>query len=175
MFFESMRILNAFLSLVLILFFTTACSTIVENNLQSKQEVLVESVPSDSDIYMDGEFIGKTPMVLRLRSDLNHEIYFQKEGYKPTVKHLNPIQKYEKQPYVQWGLAKDFGHYYKLSSDHVIAEMYWDSLPNTVGITPYEAMSELIAKADNAMSSGNLTLGEHKIIIRQIIELFNSN
>ena len=51
-----MRILNAFLSLVLILFFTTACSTIVENNLQSNQEVLVESVPSDSDIYMDGEY-----------------------------------------------------------------------------------------------------------------------
>ena len=170
-----MKFFNKFLSFVLILFFTAACSTIVEKNLQSNQEVLVESVPTRSDIYIDGEFIGKTPMVLRLRSDLNHEIYFQKKGYKPTLKYLNPIQKDEKQPYVQWGLAKDFGHYYKLSSDHVIAELYWDSLPNSVGITPYEDMSELIVKADNALSSGNITLDEHKIIIRQIIELFNSN
>ena len=170
-----MRIFNTFLTLVVILFFTSSCSTNIDQSFRSHQKVLLESMPSGSDIYMNGEFIGKTPMSLRLRSDINHEIKFQKEGFSPTNESLSTIFKHEKQPYVQLGLAKDLGYYYELSSDHIIAELYWEPLPDTVGNMPFETMGELIAKADNALSSGTLALDEHKIIIRQIIELFNTN
>lgn len=170
-----MRILNALLTVVVALFFTTACTSNVVKSLQSKQEVLLESVPSNSDIYIDGEFIGKTPMVLNLRSDISHEIYFQKEGFKSANEYLNPVFKHEKRPFVQFGLAKDLGYYYVLSKDSVLAELYWEPLPDTAGIEPFETMSQLIAKADNALSVGDLTADEHKIIMRQIVELFNSN
>jgi hypothetical protein len=169
-----MRIFNALLASLVILYFTSACSTMVEDSFLSNQEVLVESIPSESDIYMNGDFIGKTPMTLTLPSDISHEIYFEKEGFKPTKEYLDPIYKEGKQPYVQFGFAKDLGYYYQLSRDHVIAELYWEHLPSTAGIMPFDSMSDLITKADNAMSSGDLSLDEHKIIIRQIIEMFNS-
>ena len=35
-------------------------------------------------------------------------------------------------------------------------------------------MSDLIAEADNAQLSGAISKEEHKIIMRQIVELFNS-
>lgn len=170
-----MRILNAFLAAILTLFFTSSCTSNMAQSLQSNQEVTVESIPSGSDVYIGGEFVGKTPIVLSLQSDISHEIHFQKEGYKPTKEYLNPIYKDDKQPYVQFGLAKDLGYYCQLSSDHIIAELYWEFLPNTTGILPYETMGELIAKVDNAMSAGNLSADEHKIIVRQIVKLFNAN
>ena len=74
---------------------------------------------------------------------------------------------------MQFGIAKDLGYYYQLSSDYIISELDWEFLPNTTGIAPFETMSELIAEADNAKFSGSITKEEHKIIMRQIVELFN--
>ena len=170
-----MRFFNVFSTAVLTLFLTSACTSNMVCSIQSKQKVKVESIPVGADIYMDGELIGTTPIVLSLQSDMTHEIHFQKKGYKPTKRYLDPIYKHEKQPYVQIGLAKDLGYYYELSSDHLVAELEWESLPDTAGIQPFETMSGLIAKADNALSSGDLTVDEHDVIIHQIVELFNSN
>ena len=168
-----MRIFNVLISVILTLLFTSACSSNMVNTLQSKQEVTIESIPSGSDVYMDGEFIGTTPIVLSLRSDISHEIHFQKEGFKSSIEYLDPIYKHDKTPYVQFGLAKDLGYYYQLSSDYIISELDWESLPNTIGIAPFETMSELITEADNAELSGTISKKEHKIIMRQIVELFN--
>ena len=168
-----MRIFNVLLTAILTLFFTSACSSNMANTLQSKQKVTIESIPSGADVYMDGELIGTTPMVLSLRSDISHEIHFQKEGFKSSSEHVDPIFKHDKTPYVQFGLAKDLGYYYQLSSDYIISELDWEFLPNTTGIAPFETMSELIMEADNAQFSGSITEEEHKIIMRQIVELFN--
>ena len=169
-----MRIFNVLLTAILTLFFISACSSNMANILQSKQKVTIESIPSGADVYMDGELIGTTPIVLSLRSGISHEIHFQKEGFKPTKEYLNPIGKHNKKPYVQFGVAKDLGYYYKLSSDYIVSELDWESLPNSVGITPYDTMSVLVAEADNGMLSGSITEEEHKIIMRQIVELFQS-
>ena len=76
---------------------------------------------------------------------------------------------------MQIGFAKDLGYYYELSTDHLIAELDWEALPDTVGISPFESMSELIAKAEKGLSSGSLSAAEHKVVLGQIIELFKSN
>ncbi len=170
-----MRILTVILAIVLSLFLTSACTTGVVDSLQSKQDVLIESIPSGSKIYMNGDLIGTTPMVLNLQSDTNHEIYFEKEGFKRAKNYLNTVYKHAKKPYVQFGLAKDLGYYYRLSTDHLIIELDWEALPDTVGITPFESMSALITKAENALSNGSLSVDEHKVVLRQVVELFNSN
>ena len=169
-----MRFLGVSWASFFVLFFTVSCSSTVKENFHSYQKVLLESLPLQSDIYMNGEFLGKTPIVLSLRSDISHEIHFQKEGFKPTISYLDPIYKHEKKPYVQFGLAKDLGYYYQLSKNHVIAELHWEHLPLTVGTSPFNTMSNLIAKADNALSLKNLTEEEHRIIISQIIKVFSS-
>ena len=168
-----MRIFNVLLTAILTLFFTSACSSNIVSTLQSKQEVIIESIPSGADVYMDGEHKGTTPLVLSLRSDISHEIHLQKKGFKSSSEYLDPIFKHDKTPYVQFGLAKDLGYYYQLSSDYIVSELDWESLPNTTGIAPFETMSKLISEADNAKFSGSITEEEHKIIMRQIVELFN--
>ena len=168
-----MSYLNVSLAAIIAVFSISGCKSNVMNTLHSKQEVKIESIPSGSDVYLGGEFIGKTPMIMSLRSDICHEIHFQKEGFKPTSEYLDPIYKNDKTPYIQFGLAKDLGYYYKLSSDYIISELQWEYLPNSSGITPLESMLELITKADKAKLSGALSKEEHEIIMRQIVELYN--
>ena len=170
---QTMRIFNVLLTAFFTLFFTSACTSNMVEDLYSKQNVTIKSIPSGSHVYIDGELIGETPIALSLRSDMSHEIHFQKEGFKSSKEYLNPVYKYDKIPYVQFGLAKDLGYYYKLSSDYIISELDWESLPNSVGVNSFEAMSELIAEADSAKSSGSISDEEHSIIMRQIVELFN--
>ena len=43
---------------------------------------------------MDGEHKGTTPLVLSLRSDISHEIHFQKEGFKSSSDLFNPTYQY---------------------------------------------------------------------------------
>ena len=169
-----MRILIALLTAFLALFFNSACTSNMAESLQSKQRVIIESIPSGSDIYIDGKHLGETPMVLNLQSDISHEICFQKEGFKPKKEYLNPISKHNKKPYVQFGIAKDLGYYYQLSSDYIVSELDWESLPNSVGITPYATMSDLVLEANYAQLSGAISNEEHVIIMRQIVKLFNS-
>ena len=168
-----MRLIYVLLTAVLTLFFTSSCAFNKEDAFQSTEEVTLESIPSNSDIYINGESIGKTPMVLSLRSDISHEICFKREGFKTSYEYLNPVYKNNKVPYLQFGLVKDLGHYSHLSSNKVLSELKWESLPDSVGINSFEAMGELINEADDAHFYGVITKAEHKIIIRQIIELFN--
>ena len=170
-----MQFLNALIYASITLFLTTSCSSKLTKNIQAKQEVKIESIPSGSDVYIDGKFIGVTPMVVSLQSDMSHEINFKKSGFKAVSKYLNPVYRDEKKPYVQFGLAKDLGYYYQLSKDHIVAELLWDYLPNTAGIVPFEKMGKLLAKADKAVLSGELSKSEHEIVVSQIIELYNSN
>ena len=160
----------AFLSLLVI----SGCSANMIEGLHSKQKVSVESIPSGASIYLNGELVGETPISLNLRSDISHEISIQKKGFNPIKEYLDPVYKHNKKPYVQFGLTKDLGYYYQLSSNFILSELQWSSLPNTTGIDPFKSMSELITEADNKYSSGDLTEEEHKIVTRQIIKLFNS-
>ena len=167
-----MRIFNVLLTAILH-FFNISMYLEYGEYFQSKQEVTIESMPFRFRCLHGWRTYRKTPMVLSLRSDISHEINFQKEGFKSTSEYLDPIFKDDKTPYVQFGLAKDLGYYYQLSSDYIISELDWESLPNSVGIMPFETMSELITEADHAKFSGTISEEEHKIIMRQIVELFN--
>ena len=101
-----------------------------------------------------------------------HEIYFKKPGFKSGVGYLNPVLKNNEKQFIQFGMAKDMGYYYALSPSELTVELKWEALPDTRGIAPFEQMGALSIKADQMLRSGDLTDVEHKIAIRQIIELF---
>lgn len=168
-----MRTKTAFLTIIYALFFSLAFNAYALN-IQSKDRVLIESIPMGSDVFIDGELVGQTPLELNLRSDINHEIYFHKEGFQSSKEYINSVYKWDKKPFIVFGPAKDLGYYYKLSSNKIFAQLKWESLPETVGISPFESMSGLIFKADSELASGNISQNDHNVIIRQIIEFFNS-
>ena len=168
-----MSFLNALLIPTLMIILSTGCSSNVVKNIQAKQKVTLESVPSGSDVFMDGVRIGVTPLELDLQSNLSHEIFFKKNGFKSTKEYLTPVLNSRGQPFIQFGIAKDLGYYNQLSSDYVVAELVWDSLPKSLGSKPYQSMIRLISTADNEKSSGVLTTEEHAVVMQQITQLLD--
>lgn len=169
-----MQTLNRLFFVLITLCFIVSCSSDLTNKFIHKQKIKLDSIPSESNVYIDGKFYGKTPMELDLQSDISHEIHFKKNGFKPSKEFLHPVYKNRKKPYIQFGFAKDLGYYSKLSSDQIIANLEWEFLPESYGITPFCDMSKLTIKADKSLSLGEISLEEHEIILKQIIDLFHS-
>jgi hypothetical protein len=45
-------------------------------------KVQFNSNPGDSEVYIDGQYRGQTPMKLELRADQDYVVEFKKEGYE---------------------------------------------------------------------------------------------
>ena len=84
--------------------------------------------------------LGTTPIELSFQTDIVHEIYFKKPGFKSGVGYLNPVLKNNEKQFIQFGMAKDMGYYYALSPSELIVELKWEALPDTRGIVPFERM-----------------------------------
>ncbi len=75
------RNISLFASVLIVLFsiiFFNSCATIFKG---SHEDVEFASEPSGAKVYINGEYIGKTPLELPLLSEINYEIEFKKSGY----------------------------------------------------------------------------------------------
>ena len=67
--------------------FQTNCATIASGPYQ---DLTINSSPSEADIYIDGEFHGKTPKKVRvLKKKRDLDIVIKKEGYQPESRVLD--------------------------------------------------------------------------------------
>ncbi len=76
------RNISLFASVLIVLFsiiFFNSCATIFKG---SHEDVEFASEPSGAKVYINGEYIGKTPLELPLLSEINYEIEFKKSGYE---------------------------------------------------------------------------------------------
>ena len=163
-----------------ILFLVTAftiilagCSANVTNGLKSREVVEVESMPSGVSIFIQGEFVGVTPLSLNLDTGMVHELLFKKKGFSSAKGYFEPVQKNSERKIIQFGMAIDLGFYYELSPKKLFVELNWDELPDTKGIMPFEKMGELISRADALKLNGALTDEDHEMVTNQIIRLFH--
>jgi hypothetical protein len=49
------------------------------------QHVSVYSQPSDAEVYLDKQLVGRTPLELRLDRNDAHAIYVKRTGYRPEL------------------------------------------------------------------------------------------
>ncbi len=76
------RNISLFASVLIVLFsiiFFNSCATIFKG---SHEDVEFASEPSGAKVYINGEYIGKTPLEIPLLSEINYEIEFKKSGYE---------------------------------------------------------------------------------------------
>jgi len=58
----------------------TSCATIMHG---TRQSIGISSNPSEAGIWVDGQFFGKTPMIVKLTRKDNHTVKIELAGYKP--------------------------------------------------------------------------------------------
>lgn len=67
------------LVVLLSIIFFNSCATIFKG---SHEDVDFNSEPSGAKVYINGEYLGKTPLELPLLSSMSYEIEFKKSGYE---------------------------------------------------------------------------------------------
>jgi hypothetical protein len=72
------RFLSIFLIASLFLL-TSSCATIFKGN---SSKINFNSNPQGAQIYVNGNYMGDTPILLKLESKQTYNIEFKKEGYK---------------------------------------------------------------------------------------------
>lgn len=68
-----------FLGLSAFAFLASSCATIMNG---PNQAVGVISTPSDADVWVDQQYVGKSPIVLQLTRNQNHMIHLELEGFE---------------------------------------------------------------------------------------------
>ena len=138
------------------------------------QEVVILSFPTEASIYINGEAAGITPMEVALPRKVNHEIRLEKNGYNSAVKYFTPVPNEDSKNFVRFGLKEDLGYYVDLEPGTMRTEMESELVPYSTGADPFEKMAAQALKADAQLEAGEITPLEHKVIIEQILEFFES-
>jgi hypothetical protein len=76
------------LTIVLCFLITTifGCATIFRGN---NSKVRFNSDPVGAQVFVNGNYFGRTPLKLRLKSNQSYTIEFQKEGFQAVIRHIN--------------------------------------------------------------------------------------
>ena len=138
------------------------------------QEVVILSFPTEASVYINGEAAGITPMTVDLPRKINHEIRLEKHGYNPAVKYFTPVPNDKSKNFIRFGLQEDLGYYVDLEPSKMKAKLKSDLVPNSLGADPFEKMAIQALQADARLKAGEITPLEHKYIVEQIIEFFES-
>lgn len=64
-----------------------SCATIMHG---TRQDVLINSLPTGADIYVNNQFCGQTPQTVSMKRKYRQHIYLFKEGYEPYYCSLKP-------------------------------------------------------------------------------------
>lgn len=65
----------------------SSCATVLKGRYATKN-ISIDSTPGNTKVYMDGEYIGNTPLVQTIHSRKKHRFRFEKEGYIPRIYYL---------------------------------------------------------------------------------------
>ena len=68
--------------LILVLLASVGCATLFKSK---KSSISMSSTPSGADVYVDGNRVGQSPVVIELPNNEEHIITFRKEGYGETT------------------------------------------------------------------------------------------
>ena len=138
------------------------------------QKVIVVSFPTEASVYVNGDAVGITPMEMSLPRKVVHEIRLEKNGFNSAVKYFAPVPNDKAHNFVRFGLMEDLGYYVDLEPGLMKAELKSQLVPTSIGADPFERMAQQALEADRRLEAGKITPLEHKYIIEQIIEFFES-
>ena len=71
--------------LITFVFMLSNCATIFKGEYR---DVRINSEPDNAQVYVNGEFQGRTPLKLELRPDESYTIEFRREGYNTQVRQI---------------------------------------------------------------------------------------
>ena len=166
--------ISPFITFVLVVLHSLLLSGCASFERGVPQKVAVISLPTEASVYVNGDAVGITPMEMSLPRKVVHEIRLEKHGFNSAVKYFAPVPNDDAHNFIRFGLKEDFGYYVDLEPGTMKADLKSELVPSSPGADPFERMAKQALEADRRLEAGEITPLDHKYIVEQIIEFFES-
>ena len=71
--------------LACLLVFTTGCATVFKGEYRN---IKLDSEPVEAQVFVNGDYYGRTPLRIELRPDQPYVIEFRKDGYQTETRRI---------------------------------------------------------------------------------------
>ena len=142
------------------------------HNYSLRQEVGIDSYPQHARVYIDGDYVGKTPLSAQLRANRTYEVVFEKSGYKPYVEYVGPDLDMKLDPFIKIGPLESQGMYNRLGPNPLQVELEHELVPDIAGPDLLKGMLVKTEQLDKHLAEGLISIEEHRYVTRQILEYY---
>jgi hypothetical protein len=160
------------ISVISILILTGCNGPKPSHNYGLRQEVGIDSYPQHARVYIDGDYVGKTPLSAQLRANRTYEVVFEKSGYKPYVEYIGPDLDMKLDPFIKIGPLESQGMYNRLGPNPLQVEMEHELVPDIAGPDLLKGMLVKTEQLDKHLAEGLISIEEHRYVTQQILAYY---
>ena len=84
--FKDNKMYKKIFSALLFWFFLSGFATIISGDVDS---VTFDSSPTAAEVYIDGAYVGMTPLTIRVEKNEKDSVMFKKDGYRTVTRDLS--------------------------------------------------------------------------------------
>ncbi len=135
----------------------------------SKQTVEVRSEPPEAFVYVNGKFVGNSPLDLRLNRQVPHRVEFRKPGFLSDQITLYPSYEEGDKPGVVFGPFQEAGLYRVLEPNPVSVILLYEGLEDAGEVLSKEEAGRLLDRIQSEVEEGEMTEAEASAAEAQVL------
>lgn len=145
------------------------CATI-ENG--RTQKVMLRSVPSGAEVVINSVPVGHTPLRIEFERKNGYSIELKKSGFANGYAVLLPSSRTYDKRLLKWGVDYATGASNDLVPGDLTVSLHPSVVPTSKPLDPFSEMTANLTQADAMLAAGELTPGDHRYVVAQIVEFF---
>ncbi|MGE9290553.1 MAG: PEGA domain-containing protein [Puniceicoccales bacterium] len=134
----------------------------------SHQTLDIETEPDGAFVYVNGKFIGNSPVDVSLNRQVPHKVEVRKVGFVSEEVMVFPSRPEGGEPKVMFGPLRESGYYRNLEPNPVSVQLVYEGLRNYGDDLSPEEADALIQQIQQEREDGQLTDGEAAIALSQV-------
>ncbi len=140
----------------------SGCGTFSEETLGIRAE------PEGAFVYVNGKFIGNSPVDLRLNRQVPHRVEVRNVGFRTEAVTVFPSYSGSKKPTVVFGPLREDGYYRKLQPNPVEVTLLYEGLDGREGSLADGEADSLFDRIERELEAGEMTPAEAELAVAQV-------
>jgi len=134
----------------------------------SKETLDIRAEPEGAFVYVNGKFIGNSPVDLRLNRQVPHRVEVRNVGFRTEAVTVFPSYSGSKKPTVVFGPLREDGFYRNLQPNPVEVTLLYEGLAEREGPLTADEADRLFARIGRELEAGEMTPAEAELAVDQV-------
>jgi len=129
----------------------------------------ITSEPSQAFVYVNGNFVGNSPVDVRVNRQVPHRVEIRKPGFLSEEVTLFPAYKDDEKPFVIFGPFQTAGLYRDLGPNPVSLTLLYEGLRDAPETLTSAEATRLLERIQKDVANGEMTEDEAALAERQVL------